>query len=134
MSTATPEHHNLPRAFAFLVGAHIMFTLLDASGKTLATQMGVPLVTLARHGRQALWMLLVLLPWMGWRGLRLLTRTQRPGLQVVRGLLLAGFTFFFFTGLRYLPQAQSTSLLFLTPFFVMLLAGPVLGQKVTWVR
>ena len=129
-----PVHHNLPRAFLFLIGAHIMFTLLDATGKTLASQMGVPLVTLVRHGMHALVMLLILTPLMGWAVVRNLTRTQRPGLQLARGLLLAGFTFSFFTGLRYVPQAEGTSILFLTPFFVMLLAGPLLGEKVTWVR
>lgn len=132
---ATPRvHPNLPRAFLFLIGAHVLFTLLDATGKTLASQMGVPLVTLVRHGLHALLMLLIFAPVMGWAVWRNLTRTQRPGLQLLRGLLLAGFTFSFFTGLRYLPQAEGTSILFLTPFFVMLLAGPLLGEKVTWVR
>lgn len=132
--TLAPSHHNLLRAFAFLVGAHVLFTFLDATAKALATQMGVPLISLTRHGLHALFMLAVFAPTMGWAVFRNLTRTQRPVLQLVRGLLLAGFTLFFFTGLRYLPQAEGTSINFLTPFFVMLLAGPLLGERVTWVR
>ena len=127
-------HQRLLRAFLFLVGAHVLFTFLDATAKTLAGQMGVPLLTLARHSLHALFMLAFFAPGMGWAVFHNLTRTRRPGLQLVRGLLLAGFTFFFFTGLRYLPQAEATSINFLTPFFVMVLAGPLLGERVTWVR
>ncbi len=132
--TLHQPHPHLLRAFLFLVGAHVLFTFLDATAKALASQMGVPLVTLARHSLHALFMLAFFAPTMGWAVFRNLTRTRRPGLQLVRGLLLAGFTFFFFTGLRYLPQAEATSINFLTPFFVMVLAGPLLGERVTWVR
>ncbi len=132
--TPGQSHVNLPRAFLFLIGAHIMFSLLDATGKTLASEMGVPLIALVRHSLHALVMLLFFFPLMGRDVWRNLTRTQRPGLQLLRGCLLAGFTFCFFTGLRYVPQAEATSILFLTPFFVMILAGPLLGEKVTWIR
>lgn len=129
-----PAQPHLLRAFLFLIGAHILFTLLDATGKALAAQMGVPLISLARHSLHALFMIAFFLPSMGSSVLRNLTRTRRPGLQLVRGLLLTGFTFFFFTGLRYLPQAEATSINFLTPLFVMVLAGPLLGERVTWIR
>lgn len=123
-------HTNLPRAVAFLMGAHLLFVLLDATGKALAGEMGVPLISLVRHAGHALLMLAALGPTMG----MLLVRTAHPVLQLVRGLLLSGFTLFFFTALNHLPQAEATAINFITPFFVMLLAGPLLGETVTWRR
>lgn len=123
-------HTNLPRAFAFLMGAHVLFVLLDATGKALAADMGVPLISLVRHAGHALLMLVALGPSMG----MLLVRTAHPVLQLVRGLLLSGFTLFFFTALHHLPQAEATAINFITPFFVMLLAGPLLRETVTWRR
>jgi drug/metabolite transporter (DMT)-like permease len=58
-------------------------------------------------------------------------RTHRPWLQIIRGLMLVGFTLSFFSALGYLPQAEATAIAFITPFFVMLLAGPLLGERVT---
>src|SRR5690606_20101604 len=57
------------RALAFLVGAHLWFTLLDATGKALAADMGAPLISLFRHAGQAALMLLVLAPSLGVRAL-----------------------------------------------------------------
>lgn len=132
MSESRPPQRNthLPRAFAFLMAAHIAFVLLDATGKSLATDMGVPLVSLIRHAGHAVLMLAVLGPTMGLA----LVRTGHPWLQFFRGLLLVGFTLSFFTALRELPQAEATAITFVTPFFVMLLAGPLLGESVTWRR
>lgn len=127
--SASP-HTNLPRAFAFLMAAHILFVLLDATGKALVADMGVPLISLVRHAGHALLMLAVLGPTLGMA----LLRTSSPMTQLVRGLLLSGFTLFFFTALGHLPQAEATAINFLSPFFVMLLAGPMLGEAVTWRR
>ncbi len=117
-------------ALGFLVGAHCFFTLLDASGKGLTAIMGIPLISLIRHGIQVLLMLAMFGPGEG----RALLQTAHPGLQLARGAALTGFTVFFFTALSYLPQAEATAINFLTPFAVMLLAGPLLGETVTWRR
>ena len=117
-------------ALAFLIGAHCSFTLLDASGKGLAVIMGIPLISLARHGIQVVLMLAMFGPANG----RKLIQTRHPGLQLARGITLTGFTVFFFTALSYLPQAEATAINFLTPFAVMILAGPLLGETVTWRR
>lgn len=121
---------HLPRALAFLIAAQVCFVLLDATGKALATEMGVPLLSLIRHAGHAALMLALLGPTLG-SGL---IRTRHPWLQLLRGLLLVGFTLSFFTALRHLPQAEATAITFVTPFFVMLLAGPLLGERVTWFR
>lgn len=125
-----PATSHLPRALAFLVSAQVCFVLLDATGKALAAEMGIPLLSLIRHAGHALLMLALLGPTQG-RGM---VRTRHPWLQLLRGLLLVGFTLSFFTALRYLPQAEATAINFVTPFIVMLLAGPLLGERVTWQR
>ena len=114
----------------FLMGAHITFALMDATGKALSRDIAVPLVVLARNGFTLLFMALALLPVMGWA----LVRIKHLKLQLWRGLALFGFTMFFFTALKFLPQAEATAINFITPFFVMLLAGPLLGEKVGWWR
>ncbi len=125
-----PHPIHLPRAFAFLMAAHVCFVLLDATGKWLARDMGIPLISFVRHFGHALLMLVVLAPTMGLA----LFRTTRWRDQIVRGLLLTGFTLSFFTALRLLPQAEATAINFITPFFVMLMAGPLLGEHVSWRR
>ena len=129
MSPRDPRYRPL-RAFAFLMAAQVFFVLLDATGKALARDMGVPLISLIRHAGHAVLMLAAFGATMGFA----LIRTSRPGLQLARGLALSGFTLFFFTALRHLPQAEATAINFITPFVVMLLAGPLLGERVTWTR
>ena len=118
------------RALALLIGAQTLFALLDATGKRLSHDMGIPLIALARHAGQAILMLLVLGPRMGAE----LVITRHLRLQVWRGLTMAGFTLFFFTALFRLPQAEATAINFVTPFIVMLLAGRLLGEQVGRVR
>jgi drug/metabolite transporter (DMT)-like permease len=115
------------RAFGFLFVGHIFFVLMDSIGKSLAADMGSPLISFARHLVHAVLMILIFGPMMG----ASLMRTHRPWLQIIRGLMLTGFTLSFFTALGYLPQAEATAIAFITPFFVMLLAGPTLGEHVT---
>lgn len=121
---------NPVRAFLFLMAAHVFFVLMDAIGKALSRDMGIPLITLVRHGGHTLLMLAVFAPSMG----RNLLKTARPGLQIARGLVLGAFTLCHFTALSYLPQAEATAILFIAPFCIMLLAGPLLGERVTWAR
>ena len=118
------------RALALLVGAQTLFALLDATGKSLSRDMGIPLIALVRHAGQALLMVAVLGPRMG----RQLFVTRHLTLQVWRGLAMAGFTLFFFTALFRLPQAEATAINFIAPFIVMLLAGRMLAEKVGRVR
>jgi len=127
----TAPHRERPlRALAYLTAAQICFVLLDATGKRLAGEIGIPLVSLARHAGHALLMFVFLAPTLG----TALWRTARPGTQLLRGISLAGFTLFFFTALGRLPQADATAINFIAPFVVMLLAGPLLGERVGWPR
>lgn len=120
------SHFHPLRAFGFLCAAQIQFALLDAAAKSLSADMGIPLIAAVRHGGQVLLMALVLGPRLGLR----LVATQRASLQLYRGLVLGGFTLFFFSALHRLPQAEATAINFIAPFLVMLLAGRWLGERV----
>jgi len=59
------------------------------------------------------------------------TATSRlPGFQVIRSCLMLATTTLFFTGLQFLPLATATTLMFLSPIFVTVLAIPLLGEHV----
>ncbi|MBK6656694.1 MAG: DMT family transporter [Proteobacteria bacterium] len=130
MSAAHATGFHPLRALALLIGAQTLFALLDATGKSLSRDMGIPLIALVRHAGQALLMVVVLGPRLG----RQLFVTEHVALQVWRGLAMAGFTLFFFSALFRLPQAEATAINFITPFIVMLLAGRMLAEQVTRVR
>jgi drug/metabolite transporter (DMT)-like permease len=57
-------------------------------------------------------------------------RTQRPVLQVSRGLALLGSSLLFISGLRFLPIAEASATSFVSPLFVTALSIFFLGEKV----
>ena len=63
-----------------------------------------------------------------------LLRTRRLEVQIVRSFLLLGSTAFNFLALRHLRLDQTTTVGFLTPLTVALLAGPFLGEWIGWRR
>jgi drug/metabolite transporter (DMT)-like permease len=60
-----------------------------------------------------------------------LVRTGALGWQVVRSGVHLMSMICFFTGVKYLPLAKASSISFLAPFFVALLAWPILGERMT---
>src|SRR3989442_11524817 len=57
-----------------------------------------------------------------------LLMTSRPLLQIGRSVLLLGSTVTNVFALRYLQLDQAQAIMFSTPFFLALLAGPLLGE------
>src|SRR4051812_1587626 len=55
---------------------------------------------------------------------------RRPGLQLLRGLFLLGSAVFFITGLAYLPVAEATAIVFVSPTFITALSIVFLGEVV----
>lgn len=118
------------RGIAMMLAALFCFALLDATSKHLSQTFSVPLLVWARYTFHLLLMVVFLAPS---RRSRLLA-TQRPVLQVVRALLLIGVTGFAMAAFRIMPLAETTAILFVTPLFVALLAGPLLGETVGRLR
>jgi drug/metabolite transporter (DMT)-like permease len=57
-------------------------------------------------------------------------RPRRPGLQVLRGLFLLASALSFITGLAYLPVAEATAIVFVSPTFITALSIVFLGEVV----
>ncbi len=57
-------------------------------------------------------------------------RTDRPGLHLLRGLLVVVANMCFFTALAVIPLADATALFFVAPLFITVLSIPFLGEKV----
>ncbi|MCA8928139.1 MAG: DMT family transporter [Alphaproteobacteria bacterium] len=106
--------------------------LADAMAKVLGQSMPSP---------QVVWLylccvLIVLALYFGVtrQNVRKLAKTNRPWLQVARGLCILGSLTFIFAALRFLPLAEATVINFTGPLFMVALAGPILGEKVGWRR
>lgn len=61
-------------------------------------------------------------------------RSNHLRLHAVRGLLMTLGAWMYFTGLIYLPLAESTALVFSAPIFITALSVPLLGEHVGWKR
>ncbi|WP_029587108.1 DMT family transporter [Bradyrhizobium sp. URHD0069] len=57
-------------------------------------------------------------------------RTERPGLQLMRGVALVSSSVFFISGLRFLPIAEASATGFVAPLFVTALSIFFLGERV----
>src|SRR3546814_15934465 len=66
----------------------------------------------------------------GWAALR----THHLRIHAWRGLLLVGGAYSFFVGLKFLPLAEATSLIFAAPMFITALSVPLLREHVGWRR
>lgn len=124
-----PEPHPL-RGILLLLAALLLFSLLDATSKHLSQTFSVPFLVWARYTLHCLLMVAVLAPSMRLR----LVATGRPGIQVVRALMLLGVTGCAMAAFRLMPLAETTAMIFLAPLIVSLLAGPWLGERVGWQR
>src|SRR3546814_16843301 len=61
----------------------------------------------------------------GWAALR----THHLRIHAWRGLLLVGGAYSFFVGLKFLPLAEATSLIFAAPMFITALSVPLLRER-----
>jgi len=59
-----------------------------------------------------------------------LVRTRRLGLQVLRSLLIVSLTVLFFAAVKTMTLADATTILFAGPLLIVVLSGPVLGERV----
>lgn len=105
--------------------AVVCFAILDSVSKYLSRYYPVPFVIWARYVVHTVLMLFVFGPRM-----RLaLVKTSRPGGQFLRAVSLVATSLLFVSGLSYLPLAEATAIMFLTPIFVTALSALLLKEK-----
>jgi drug/metabolite transporter (DMT)-like permease len=122
------------RARLFGIGlmcaALFFFACLDTIAKWLTNSLPIPEVVWARYASHFLLSLLIVNPWT----MPGLMKTRRPWLQIGRSALLFASTACNFIALHYLQLDQTATISFTTPFFIALLAGPLLGEWIHWRR
>jgi drug/metabolite transporter (DMT)-like permease len=114
------------RGVLIYIAAGLVFIAADTLTKFLVTDAPVVDVVFGRHLSAFVAVLLVA----GWRNPGRLLRARRPGFQLVRGIALFGTTVIFFYSLSLLPIGTVSALSNSSPLFVLLLAGPLLRERV----
>ena len=80
-----------------------------------------------RYFVQTIAMIVLFFPKMRWA----ILRTQRPLLQLLRAMSLLSISLLFISGLRYIPLAEATAVIFLAPLIVTVLSALVLHEYVS---
>ena len=113
----------------FVVLATLAFALSDTVTKHLAMRYPVPVVMALRYLVNLGLLTLFLWPGLGAR----LWQARRTWLILTRGLCLAGASLTMAWALRVMPVGETVAIIYLAPFAVMLLAVPLLGERVSTV-
>ena len=119
------RHQSLYGVLLILLSG-ILLASHDGLSKYLTQLYPVFLVVWARYLAQVVLMLGMFAPRMGRRVLH----TLRPWPQLLRGLSLVSVSIMFISGLRYIPLAEATAVIFLTPLMVTV-ASALLGERVS---
>ncbi|MGI9449734.1 MAG: DMT family transporter [Geminicoccaceae bacterium] len=114
--------------FWMLVTA-FFFVCVHATGKFLLTSYPVVQVVWGRYAFHLLLAILVLAP-----HLKRIVRTADLKLQLLRSGLMLGASTFYFAGVQFLPLTEANAINFLTPILVVILAHPILGERVGFRR
>lgn len=120
------------KAIALVILAVTCFACLDGTAKYLVSVAELPVT-------QTVWLrfvsqVLIVVLAVGFVAFPRMARTQRLPQQLVRSFMMLAATAFNMVALRYLRLDQTTTILFLSPLTVALLAGPLLGEWVGWRR
>lgn len=119
------RHQSLYGVLLILLSG-ILLASHDGLSKYLTQLYPVFLVVWARYLAQVVLMLGMFAPRMG----RRVFHTLRPWPQLLRGLNLVSVSIMFISGLRYIPLAEATAVIFLTPLMVTV-ASALLGERVS---
>jgi drug/metabolite transporter (DMT)-like permease len=119
-------------AIGLMCVAWALFACLDTTAKYLITTTNIP-------APQLVWVrflgqLMAMVVALGLLSVPSLLRARKPTVQIVRSFLLLGSTAFNFLALKHLRLDQTTTIGFLTPLTVAVLAGPLLGEWIGWRR
>lgn len=122
-----PTRHHPTWGLLLILASGLLLASQDALSKTLTALYPVLLVVWLRYLSQSVLMLALFAPRMGLD----LVRTQRPWLQLVRGLSLVAITLLFYSALRFIPLGEATAVIFLAPLVVIVLSATWLKEHIS---
>lgn len=111
----------------FILCAGALLATHDGFSKYLTAIYPLALVVWLRYTVQTVLMIILFGPKMKLD----LVRTKRPWLQLLRGLFLLGISGLFIGGLRYIPLAEATAVMFLAPLIVTVLSAIFLKEQIS---
>jgi drug/metabolite transporter (DMT)-like permease len=120
---------NKRQGILWMLATYFFFVLLDATVKYGMESMSLVQVTWARFFFATVFTVIL-----SWRDLSRLIKTDAPGIQAVRSLLLMITTGFFNAGLARVPLPTASTIMYLSPIFVTLLSIIILREQVGWRR
>ncbi len=128
MSAAvTPSTEHNPRSgILLMLVAVVCFTALDGTAKLLVREYSIAEIVWGRY----LFNLLLMAAFIPRLGIAGLVTTERPVLQIARGLLLLTSTASLFAALRFMPMADTYAITFVSPLIVAALSAPLLKERV----
>lgn len=126
----SPSPSSPLKGIALAVGAMACFAALDTTTKLVGIAVPVVMLLWVRYLFQTLFTAATLLPR---RGRRLL-HTDHPRLQIARGALLASASTLAVASLRHIGVGEFTAIVSLTPLLLTLMAGLMLGERVSALR
>ncbi|WP_295070942.1 DMT family transporter [Tabrizicola sp.] len=115
------------KGVVMVLAATLLFAGGDTLGKHLSMLYAATLVLSARYLINLVLVLVTMWP----RHRSEVWRTQRTGLVLLRGLLLAVATITMLLALRVMPVAETVAIIYITPVLLMLASGPILNEKVS---
>ena len=121
MNTDHPQ-----KGILFICAAVFLFASSDALSKYLTNFYPVVMVLWVRYVVHVSLMLVVLRP----PSLKTLVTSKKPKLQIIRGLCMVSTNLLFISALRYIPLAEGTSIVYLSPLLITALSGPFLDERV----
>jgi drug/metabolite transporter (DMT)-like permease len=115
---------------ALTLGAVAFFATLDTATKLALGAVPVLMALWFRYFFQAVVTTAVMVPRRGWS----IWRTRRPGLQVLRGLLLVSSSVVAFQALLHMPVAEFTAIVSLVPLLITVLTAWFFQERVSPLR
>lgn len=130
--TASEQTNNVPLGVMLMIATTVVFALQDGISRHLAGTYNTYMVVMIRY-----WFFAAFVIFLAMRkadGLRQAAHTRQPGLQILRGVLLAGEICIAVYGFTLLGLIESHAVFICYPLLIAALSGPVLGERVGWRR
>ena len=121
MNTDHPQ-----KGILFICAAVFLFASSDALSKYLTNFYPVVMVLWVRYVVHVSLMLVVLRP----PSFKTLIVTQNTKLQIIRGLCMVNTNLMFISALHFIPLAEGTAIIYLSPLLVTAMSGPLLGERI----
>lgn len=115
---------------ALTLGAVAFFATLDTATKLVLGAVPLLMALWFRYFFQAAVTTAIMVQRRGWT----IWRTQRPGLQILRGLLLVSSSTVAFEALLHMPVAEFTAIVSLAPLVITVLAAWFFHERVSALR